>query len=136
MSKPGSLSLFILSPERKLLEGEHVQKVSVFTTEGEVEVFPGHEDYLCQLSTGKFSYQTVAGKTVRGVISTGFIRIEDQKVVVLAETLELEGEIDQVRAKRAQDNAQKMLKEASLDPDAFKKYNLKLQRAIVRQTLH
>lgn len=68
MSKPGSLNLFILSPERKLLEGEHVQKVSVFTTEGEVEVFPGHEDYLCQLDTGKFSYQTVAGKTVRGVI--------------------------------------------------------------------
>jgi F-type H+-transporting ATPase subunit epsilon len=54
-------------------------------------------------------------------------------VRALAETVELANEIDLGRAKNAQLKAEEMLRTASLDEHQFKKYELKLQRAIIRQ---
>ncbi|HAR44141.1 MAG TPA: F0F1 ATP synthase subunit epsilon, partial [Bdellovibrionales bacterium] len=55
--------------------------------------------------------------------------------VVTAETLELKAEIDVNRAKKAQKLAEDALKAADLDEKKFKKYQLKLQRSLIRQHL-
>jgi F-type H+-transporting ATPase subunit epsilon len=67
------------------------------------------------------------------VISSGFYDVKDDVVNVLAETVELAGEIDLDRARRAQKAAEDNLKSAELTESSFRKYQLKLERALIRQ---
>ena len=130
-----TFNLSILAPERKLLQNEAVESLIITTVEGEIEVLPGHADMISTLDTGRFVYRSSKGTKITGVISTGFLNIENGSVKVIAETIELAGEIDKNRAKQAQANAEKRLSEAGLDEHAFKKYQLKLQRALIRQSI-
>ncbi len=130
-----TFNLSILAPERKLLQNEAVESLIITTVEGEIEVLPGHADMISALDTGRFLYRTPKGEKTVGVISTGFLNVENGSVKVIAETIELAGEIDKNRAKQAQAKAEQMLKEAGLDEHAFKKYQLKLQRSIIRQSI-
>jgi F-type H+-transporting ATPase subunit epsilon len=130
-----TFSLSIFAPERRLTQDEQVKSLILMTAKGEVEILPGHADMISRLETGRFAYVADAKPVVTGVISSGFVSVENGKVKVMAETLELAHEIDASRARTAQVKAEKMLNDASLDEHSFKKYQLKLQRAIIRQSI-
>jgi F-type H+-transporting ATPase subunit epsilon len=130
-----TFNLSILAPERRLIEGERVVSAVLTTTEGEIEILPGHSNMVAQLEPGRFSYTARGSKPIHGVISSGFVNVEDGSVKVVAETIELASEINVDRAKTAQVNAEKQLGAASLDETSFKKYSLKLQRSVVRQAI-
>ncbi|HLE00118.1 MAG TPA: ATP synthase F1 subunit epsilon [Bdellovibrionota bacterium] len=130
-----SLKLTILSPERKLLESLPVDEITLVGSEGQIEILPGHAAMIGTLETGIFSYRASEGREAKGMISSGFFEVRDDVVVVMAETLELQGEIDVERAKRAQKAAEEALGDADLDEQRFRKYQLKLQRALIRQQL-
>ena len=129
------MKLSILSPERRLLEGLAVSEVTLTGSEGMIQVLPGHAAMIGTLGTGAFRYMAPGKGEATGVISTGFFQVRDDHVTVMAETLELSNEIDVGRAKRAQQKAEEALKAADLDEQAFRKYQLKLERSIVRQSL-
>ncbi|MEO5968511.1 MAG: ATP synthase F1 subunit epsilon [Bdellovibrionia bacterium] len=129
------LLLSILSPERRLVEKIHVQEVTLSGSEGEIQILPGHAAMIGTLETGIFSYRAEGAAPVSGVISSGFFEVKDDTISVMAETLELKKEIDLSRAQKAQQQAEETLKEADLDELTFKKYQLKLQRAIIRQRI-
>jgi F-type H+-transporting ATPase subunit epsilon len=133
MSVEGGLKLSIYSPERKLVESRAVTSVTLPGSEGQVEVLPGHVRLAGTLETGPFMFTEAGGQSVRGVISSGFFEVTDDRVTVLAETLELTGEIDIQRAKLAQKKAEDALLDAALGGEHFQKYQLKLQRALIRQ---
>jgi F0F1-type ATP synthase epsilon subunit len=63
------------------------------------------------------------------------LNIESGSVKVIAETLELAREIDVSRAREAQMKAEQMLNDAALDSSSFRKYQLKLERALIRQSI-
>lgn len=128
-----TLKLNILSPERKLLDGAEVEVVTLSGSEGEIQILPGHAPMVGTLHTGTFQYRTSAGPVDGGVISTGFFEVKDDVVNVLAETVELREEIDVARAKAAQSKAEAALLAADLDEARFRKYQLKLQRSLIRQ---
>ena len=128
-----SLKLSILSPERRLLDGVTVEELTLPGSEGQIQILPGHAAMIGRLHTGQFAYRSVGKDPVFGVISSGFFEVADDGVVVMAETLELKSEIDVDRAKRAQKLAEETLNSAGLDEHQFNKYQLKLQRAIIRQ---
>ena len=130
-----TFSLSIFAPERRLTQDEQVKSLILTTAKGEVEILPGHADMISRLETGRFAYVADSKPVVTGVISSGFVSVENGKVKAIAETLELPHEIDQSRARTAQIKAEKMLSDASLDEHSFKKYQLKLQRAILRQSI-
>jgi F-type H+-transporting ATPase subunit epsilon len=129
------LLLSILSPERRLVQNVRVQEVTLPGSEGQIQVLPGHAAMIGTLETGIFTYQSEGAPTVSGVISSGFFEVREGVINVMAETLELKGEIDLNRAQKAQKLAEDTLKEADLDEHRFKKYQLKLQRSIVRQNI-
>ena len=131
----GLMKLTILSPERRLLEGASVDEVTLPTSEGQIQILPGHAPMVGTLATGVFGYKNTAGSDSAGVISSGFFEVKDNVVSVMAETLELRGEINLERAKKAQSQAEDVLKAADLDEHRFKKYQLKLQRSLVRQQI-
>src|SRR5579885_684757 len=103
-----TMHLSIYSPERRLLEGATVESVLVTGSEGQVEILPGHAPMVGSLETGMFSYHVPGDPTLhKGVISSGFFEVRDDRVIVLAETLELAGEIDVERARKAQTLAER-----------------------------
>lgn len=127
------LKLTVLAPERRLLEGVTVQEITLRGSEGEIQILPGHAPMVGTLETGVFNYKTGSGETCAGMISSGFFEVRDDRVTVIAETLELPGEIDVDRARKAQKLAEETLRQANLDEGEFKKYQLKLERALIRQ---
>lgn len=127
------LKLTVLSPERRLLDGVSTSEVTLVGEEGQIQILPGHAPMLGTLETGAFRYLRGSEEAAHGLISSGFFEVRDDQVTLLAETLELEGEVDLDRARRAQQTAERVLSEAELDEHRFKKYQLKLQRSLVRQ---
>ena len=129
------MKLNLLSPEKKLVSSLEVEWVTIPTSEGEVQILPGHAPILGLLETGPFAYAAAGTQApVRGVISSGFFEVLSDTVSVMAETVELADAIDRERAAKAQKKAEAMLGGAAeLDEHAFKKYQLKVQRALVRQ---
>jgi F-type H+-transporting ATPase subunit epsilon len=131
----GELKLSILSPERRLVQDISVDEITLPTSEGEIEILPTHAAMIGTLETGIFHYRTVGNEVASGVISSGFFEVKDDVIVVTAETIELKSEINVDRAKKAQQVAEDSLRSADLDEHSFRKYQLKLQRALIRQQL-
>lgn len=127
------LKLTVYSPERRLIEGAEVSSVTLQGDEGQIEILPGHAHMIGTLETGPFAYSSVNGTETKGVISSGFFEVNGDQVTITAETLELASEIDVHRAKAAQKKAELALSDPALEPSHFRKYQLKLQRALIRQ---
>ena len=127
------MTLTFLSPERKIAEQVRVQSVTLTGSEGQIEILPGHAEMIGTLETGMFSYKPESGSPVRGVISTGFFEVKGDHITVMAETSESSSEIDLNRARSAQKKAEAALSDPHLDSKLFRKYELKLQRALIRQ---
>lgn len=131
-----TLKLTILSPERRLTIAVAATSVTLNGSEGQIQILPGHAPMMGTMEMGAFSFVKSGGESGGvGVISNGFFEVTGDSVMVLAETLELKGEIDVVRSKLAQQKAEKALQEAGIDEHRFRKYQLKLQRALIRQQL-
>jgi F-type H+-transporting ATPase subunit epsilon len=129
------LKLTILSPERKIAEAMSVQSATLPGSEGQIQILPEHAEMMGTLETGMFSYIPASGAPVIGVISSGFFQVANDVVTVLAETFEYSSEVDTARAKTAQKKAENALIDPELGSDLFRKYELKLQRAIIRQQI-
>lgn len=121
----------IVTPSKKLVVGAKTTQVRLPGAKGELQVLPGHAELITLLDTGVLSF-TEDGTERKFAISFGVAEIRDDKVLVLAETAESAQEIDLERAKQAQKKAQETL-EGVLPDGNFRKYELKLQRALVRQ---
>ncbi len=128
------MKLTILSPEKKVASAVEVSSVTLPGSEGQIQILPEHADMIGTLETGPFNYvATSAGAPLIGVISSGFFEVRGGDVTVTAETCELSGDIDVSRAKSAQKKAEGALTDPELDMKLFRKYELKLQRSIIRQ---
>lgn len=134
-SNEQTLKLNILTPERQLVEALPIEEILLTGSEGQIQILPGHIAMIGTLCTGLFQYQPCEGKSVFGVISSGFFEVCDESVQIIAETLELENEINLERAHSAQIRAEENLQTPSSDDLEFKKQQLKLQRAMIRQQI-
>ena len=130
-----TLTLTLLTPERKLVDRRPALDLLLPGSEGQIQILRDHAPLIGTLETGLFEVHLQDGSSLSGVISSGFIQIANNDVLVMADTLELKEEIDVSRARQAQEKAENTLKEAELTEATFKKYQLKLQRALVRQNV-
>ncbi len=127
------MQLSILSPEKRIATTLEVASVTVPGSEGQIQILPEHADMIGTLETGPFAYTPVGGVPTTGVISSGFFEVRKGAITIAAETVELAKEIDLSRAKTAQKKAEGALQDPELDQKLFRKYELKLQRALIRQ---
>ena len=127
------MQLSILSPEKRIATAIEVSSVTVPGSEGQIQILPEHADMIGTIETGTFAFTPIVGEPVLGVMSSGFFEVRDGAITIAAETCELATDIDASRAKTAQSKAEGALKDPELDPKLFRKYELKLQRALVRQ---
>ena len=124
------LDLTIVTPERSLV-AEKVDQVDIPGTEGDMGILHNHTPILTSLRPGRLTYQRDQ-KSVSLVVSTGYVEVAENRVIVLAETAEFFDELDRARAQTAKAKAEEILKNSQLSDKAFEKAQKKLFRAIAR----
>jgi len=123
----------IVTPSKKVVAGIKASYLRLPSAKGELKVLPGHTELLTLLTTGVLGFSS-DGSERRFAISYGFAEIRQDKALVLAETCEESTEIDRERARAAQKRAEEMLS-GTLTQEQFRKYELKLRRAVIRQRI-
>lgn len=123
-------NLRVLAPDHPYYEGECASLV-ITTTEGEYGVLAGHSNSILAIAPGTLKLKLPDGETKLAAISYGLMKIENNQVLVLVNTIENPEEIDEARARRAAEAA----KEALLHQQSQRDYIIaktKMARAMNR----
>ena len=106
--------LEIITPDRVFYKGQ-VTMVEFNTTEGEIGIYPGHIPLTVIVKPGVL---TITGEEKKeDALHTGFATILQDKVTIMAETVEWPEEIDLRRAEAAKERAETRLREGKTDTD-------------------
>jgi F-type H+-transporting ATPase subunit epsilon len=126
---PESFQLEIVTPE-KLVVKEAVDEAQIPGLDGYLGILPGHAPLITELGVGVITYR--AGGTTKTLsVAWGFAEVLQDKVTILAETVERPDEIDVARAQQAKERAEQLLK--SNDPELdYDRAQHDLQRAETR----
>ena len=100
------LEVAMVSTRRNVWEGE-ASLVVLRTLDGEVGIMPGHSPMMGMLADGPILIRPTEGDDLRAYIHEGFCTVDSNRVIVLAEWLELASEIDVREAERELDEARK-----------------------------
>jgi len=110
---PDIFQLEIVTPE-KLVVKEAVEEAQIPGLDGYLGILPGHAPLITELGVGVITYR--AGGTTKTLsVAWGFAEVLQDKVTILAETVERPEEIDVARAQQAKERAEQLLK--SNDPE-------------------
>ncbi len=110
-----TIQLEIVTPERLVVQ-DTVAEVQIPGKKGYLGILPGHAPLITELSVGEISYR-VNGFTHYLAVAWGFAEVLPTKVTILAETAERAEEIDVERARRAKEQAEKILQSNAPDID-------------------
>ena len=123
------LTLRLITPDRIVLDtrAAHVQVPSV---DGLMGILPRHASLVTALDVGALSYE-VDGKREMVFISGGFAEVRDNTVRVVSEAGEPPSDIDEERARAAEQRARERLDEAR-GPDRSQIDVLRAQLALRR----
>jgi len=124
-----SYLLRIFTPEKVFFEGE-TEQIVVRTSDGDLGVLAGHENYVSDLPAGPFKVK-INGKYKVAAISGGVLKVSKDATTILALAAEWADEIDLEWARRSQADAEKRLKETKSDFEQ-RRAELKLKRALNR----
>ena len=114
MAEDRNFELEIITPDRVFYKGQ-ASMVEFNTVEGEIGVYKDHIPYTVIIKPGVLTITSEEKKTA--ALHSGFATILQDKVTILAEVIEWEGEIDLNRAQAAKERAEDRLKknQASMD---------------------
>lgn len=127
------LSLSLVTPAKKLFTDLEVEEVFVPSGRGELNILSNHAPLMATLASGVLRYRKAGESRLENfAISWGYFEVSENRVTILAETAEASSEIDLARAEQAKIAAEKALSKADTEQKDFRKYQLKLDRAIIR----
>lgn len=119
------LDIEIVSPEKTALSGV-IESISAPGTDGEFQVLYNHAPFVSTLGIGHINVVNEFGEKLTFATSGGIFEVRDNKVTILAETIESKEEIDIERAKDALKRAEDRIKMAKEDIDILRaKYAIK-----------
>jgi F-type H+-transporting ATPase subunit epsilon len=112
------LSIEVITAERSVLTSD-ADMVIAPTTEGIIGILPQHAPLLTALAPGVMVLKK-DGREEDLAVSGGFLEVNRDHILVLADTAEREDEIDEQRAAQARAKAEEALREATLHPDSLR----------------
>ncbi len=124
------LSLEIVTPERRVLSVA-VDEVRAPGVQGGFGVRLNHEPFMTALEPGRLTY-VEGGREHHYAVGGGFLQVADNRVMVLADTAEDEGDIDVERARRAFAEAQDRLLKMTEQDDGYAHEAARVRRAAAR----
>ena len=103
-----NFNLDIVTPTKTVFSGE-VQSFSAPGVEGGFQVLFNHAPLLSSIAVGKVKIIDGVGKETHYATSGGFVEVNHNRVILLAETAERADEIDVQRAEEAKKRAAERL---------------------------
>ena len=105
------LTVEIVTAERQVLAEDDVDMVVAPGSEGVVGILPRHAPLLTLLNPGVIRIKKHGAESAMAV-GGGFLQVNADRVLILADTAEREDEIDEARAEEARQRAEEALREA------------------------
>ncbi len=112
------INLEIISPSKTVFQGT-VKSITVPGTSGNFQILKNHAPIVSTLEIGLIKISAEETEHYFAV-SGGTIEVLNNKVLILADSVENVNEIDFDRALRAKERAEKRLSEKSLDIDTIR----------------
>jgi F-type H+-transporting ATPase subunit epsilon len=104
----GQLRLELVAPAGLVFEGD-VEMVVIPAITGEVGILPRHAPLVAQLAIGRLRAVTSDGTWLVFAVADGFVKVQFNKVIVLADAAEEASKIDVDRVEKAVERATKRL---------------------------
>ena len=104
------LNLEIVTPSKSAFNGE-IKSITVPGSKGRFQVLKNHAPIISTLDIGMIKVDLPDGKANYYSTAGGTIEVLDNKVIVLADSIELVSEIDEERAIQAKQRAEERLAE-------------------------
>jgi len=124
-----TFALRIITPDKIFYEGD-VEMVEFNTTEGGVGIYKNHEPMTVIIRPGVMTITETEGEK-KAALHAGFVEILQDKVTILAESIEWPDEIDVERAQSAEERARERIASKAGDVD-IDRASIALQRALAR----
>jgi F-type H+-transporting ATPase subunit epsilon len=102
------LNLEIVTPSKSAFNGE-IKSITVPGSKGRFQVLRNHAPIISTLDIGMIKIDLPDGKANYYSTAGGTIEVLDNKVIVLADSIELVSEIDEERAMQAKQRAEERL---------------------------
>ena len=126
------LHLTIVTAERTLLSEDGIELVSAPGVKGRLGILPSHTPLLTTLEPGDLYFRR-GSEEVHVAVSGGFLQVDQNRVVVLADTAERADEIEEARAEEARRRAEALLRQREkLSREELLRAEASLRKAIVR----
>ena len=125
-----TFALNVLAAEKPFFDGECISLV-IPTSDGQYGIQAKHNNMIAAIVPGELKITIPDGNVIIAAVSEGLVKVENNQVLILVDTLELPEEIDENRAKRSAEQA----KEAILQKKSIQDYisaQAKMARAIGR----
>jgi F-type H+-transporting ATPase subunit epsilon len=100
--------LSVVTPEKTVIN-MNVVSVTVPSSDGYIGIWANHAPLMTSMRIGCLEYITEGGVREVLAVSNGFVEVADNKVVVLADSVEQQHEINVERAKLARERARENL---------------------------
>ena len=126
------LNVSLVAVDRQIWSGT-ASMVVVKTLEGEIGILPQHEPVLALLADSPVRITTTGGRVITAAVHGGFFSVDSDNVAILAESAELGGEIDVVRAQEALERARAAGADTEDEKAAIERAETRLKVALYEQ---
>lgn len=127
------LNIEIITPYKVLFNSE-AESITIPGTSGSFQVLRNHAPLISTFKTGVIKITSGKDKTLYFATAGGTVEVNNNKVLVLADSLEAADTIDVERAKKAKERAKKRIEERTPDTD-LARAEAALKRAANRITV-
>lgn len=117
--------LKIITPSHEVFNGE-VQKVFLRNSDGSFEILANHESMITNTVPSIMKFIDKDGKENELFVSTSIVNINNNELAICSDAAEFESEIDEQRALKAKERAERRLKE----PEKYNKQ--RAEAALIR----
>lgn len=128
------LNLQIITPEKVAYKGE-VDQVTLPAQDGEITILANHIPLISVIKHGKLVIKNGSEEIFMAVWG-GFVEVKKNDLIIMTNTAERSEEIDEERAQKARECAEKLLAEKDkLSDVAFADATAALERSLMRLNL-
>ena len=125
------LQIEIVTPEKRVAQLSGVDEVRAPGVQGGFGVRPGHASFMSALEPGRLVV-VQGGKEELYAVGGGFLQVDKDRVIVLADTAEARDEIDVANAQREFTEATERLRTLTEQDQNYKIEAARVRRATAR----
>lgn len=129
------MTIDIVTPEKRIFEGK-IKELVAPGTDGEFGILPEHAPFATALEPGVVTLIKENGERDMLAVSGGYIEVTRDKVVLLVESAEREGEVDLDTLKRRKEEKEKLLKSKDRKDVDYDMIQVTLVKEIARLRAH